>query len=131
VSCTNEELAEMIQHALIHACEDGSYFEPQEDGLVADAMINLPIAARELRKRIEIASCTDEELGEMLHDAVVQSVEGWCEDFEAQMAKDEALIVTAGSTYGSPPASCARSWRPSRVPQTAPELVSTSHAGRR
>jgi hypothetical protein len=93
VNCTDEELAEMIHHALIQACEHGSSFAPQEQGLVTNAMINLPIAARELRKRIGVASCTDEELGEMIHDALILSVEGWWEDFGAQTAEDEALIV--------------------------------------
>ena len=48
----DEDIAVAIHHALIQGCDDGTYFEVQEDGLVVDGRINLLIVARELRKRL-------------------------------------------------------------------------------
>ena len=49
---SDEDIAVAVHHALIQGCDDGAYFEVQEDGLVIDGRINLLIVAQELRKRL-------------------------------------------------------------------------------
>jgi len=49
---TDEDIAVAIHHALIQGCDDGTYFELQDDGLVIDGRVNLLIVARELKKRL-------------------------------------------------------------------------------
>ena len=49
---SDEDIAVAVHHALIQGCDDGTYFEVQEDGLVIDGRINLLIVAQELRKRL-------------------------------------------------------------------------------
>lgn len=47
-----EEIAVAIHRALIQGCDDGTYFEVQDDGPVIEGRINLLIVARELRKQL-------------------------------------------------------------------------------
>jgi hypothetical protein len=49
---SDEDIAVAIHHALIQGCDDGTYFEVHDDGLVIDGRINLLIVARELRRRL-------------------------------------------------------------------------------
>jgi hypothetical protein len=51
---TEEQLAVLIHHALIQGCQDGTYFEPHEYGLVVNGCIDLTIVARYLLKRANI-----------------------------------------------------------------------------
>ncbi len=51
-----EEIAVAIHRALIQGCDDGTYFEIQDDGLVIEGRINLLIVARELRKQLAPSS---------------------------------------------------------------------------
>ena len=120
MNCTDEELVEMIHYALIQACEDGSYWKLHEECLVRDAMINLPSAARELRKDIGVTSCTDEQLGDMLHDALIESVaDGWWHDFGAR----EALILDGLFYLGIAVDRCARSALLTGTPTSHPSCV--------
>jgi hypothetical protein len=51
---SDEEIAVAIHHALIQGCDDGTYFEIQDDGLVIHGRINLLIVARALKARLVI-----------------------------------------------------------------------------
>jgi hypothetical protein len=48
----DEEIAVAVHHALIQGCDDGTYFEIQDDGLVIRGRINLLIVARTLKVRL-------------------------------------------------------------------------------
>jgi hypothetical protein len=49
---SDEEFAVAVHHALIQGCDDGTYFEIQDDGLVIHGRINLLIVARALKARL-------------------------------------------------------------------------------
>jgi hypothetical protein len=42
-----EEIAVAIPRALIQGCDDGTYFQVQDDGLLINGRINLLIVSRE------------------------------------------------------------------------------------
>ena len=48
----DEEIAVAVHHALIQGCDDGTYFEIQDDALVIRGRINLLIVARALKGRL-------------------------------------------------------------------------------
>ena len=48
----DDEIAVAVHHALIQGCDDGTYFEIQDDALVIRGRINLLIVARALKARL-------------------------------------------------------------------------------
>lgn len=57
----DEQIAVAVHHSLIQGCDDGTFFEIQNDGLVINGRINLLIVARELIARLATVEATKPE----------------------------------------------------------------------